>query len=124
MTAKTAAKPSPTGFFDTVAEPLKNVGKSFEEARERSVERNREIGVKVIEYAETNTREAFGAARAAAGAKNVVELVEIQNAFVRDQVTRGATQLRELGELIFKANQDAWSPITNKVAGIMGRAGV
>jgi hypothetical protein len=121
-TANTKTKPSsPKGFFDTVAAPLKDVGKTFEEARERTVASNREIGTRFIDYAETNTREAFGAARAAAGAKSMVELIEIQNAYLRDQATRGATQLRELGELVYKASQDAWAPITSKVAAALGR---
>lgn len=121
MTTK-ATKPMSKSFLDNITEPLKDVGKTLEEARERTVERNREISVKVIEIAETNTREAFGAARAAAGAKSVVELVEIQNAFLREQATRGATQLRELGELFYKANQDAWSPITSKFTSVLARA--
>jgi hypothetical protein len=122
MTTTAKAKPSSAkGFFDNVAEPLKDVGKTIEETRERAVACNREISSRVIDYAEANTREAFGAARAAAGAKSVVELIEIQNAYVRDQATRGVTQLRELGELVFKASQDAWAPITNKVAAAMGR---
>jgi phasin family protein len=122
MTTTAKTKPStPKGFFDNVAEPLKDVGKTFEEARERTVACNSEISSRFIEYAETNTREAFDAARAAAGAKSVVELIEIQNTYLRDQATRGASQLRELGELVFKASQDAWAPITSKVAAALGR---
>lgn len=119
MTTKTKA--TAQGLFETAAEPWKEVGKTLEAARDRAVERNRELNLRIIEIAETNTREVFGAARAAAGASSLSELFEIQNSFVRDQVTRSTTQLRELGELIFTASKDAWQPITSKLTGATER---
>lgn len=96
---------------------LENATKTMREMGERGLELNREFSVRVIEYAEKNTTEALGAARAAAQAKNPAELFEIQNNFFRDQLTRSANQLRELGEMIQKANQETWKPMRDRMAG-------
>lgn len=96
---------------------LENATKTMREMGERGLELNREFSVRVIEYAEKNTTEALTAARAAAQAKNPAELFEIQNNFFRDQLTRSANQLRELGEMIQKANQEAWKPMRDRMSG-------
>lgn len=96
---------------------LENAGKAMREMGERGLELNREFSVRVIEYAEKNTTEALNAARSAAQAKSPAELFEIQNNFFRDQLTRSANQLRDLGEMIQKANQEAWQPVRDRMAG-------
>ena len=111
------------GAFETVAEPLKRVGETVKEMRDRSLERGREFNVRVIEYAEKNTTEAFEAARAVAQAKSVTEFFEIQNNFFRDQLTRNANQVRELGELVMTANRETWQPVADKLSGAARRAG-
>ncbi len=44
--------------------------------------------MKVLEHAETNTREAFAAMRKAAGAKNPAEVAKIQGEYLREQGAR------------------------------------
>lgn len=96
---------------------LGNAANTIREMGERGLELNREFSVRVIEYAEKNTTEALTAARSAAQAKSPAELFEIQNNFFRDQLTRSANQLRELGEMIQKANQEAWQPMRDRMSG-------
>ena len=63
--------------------------------------------MKVIEHAETNTREAFAAMRAAAGAKNPAEVAKIQGDYLRQQGARSMAHAREIGELIMQFGRDA-----------------
>lgn len=114
--------PEQKNAFENVAEPLKQVGETVKQVRDRTVERSREFNVRVIEYAEKNASEVFGAARAVASAKSLNELFEIQNNFVRDQLTRSANQMRELGELVVTANREAWQPVTDRLSAVAKRA--
>ena len=69
------------------------------------------IGAKVIDQAEQNAREAFGAMRAAAEAKDLSEVMRIQADFLREQGNRSMTQAREIGELILQFGRDAVTPL-------------
>jgi phasin family protein len=113
--------PDQKNAFENVAEPLKQVGETVKQVRDHAVERSREFNVRVIEYAEKNATEVFGAARAVASAKSLNELFEIQNNFVRDQLTRSANQMRELGELVVTANREAWQPVTDRLSAVAKR---
>ncbi len=68
------------------------------------------ISVKMIEQAETNTREAFAAMRAAAGAKDLADVMRIQGEFLREQSNRSMAQAREVGELIMQFGRNAVAP--------------
>ena len=45
--------------------------------------------------------------RAAAGAKDISDVMRIQSEFLRDQGNRSMAQAREIGELIMQFGQDA-----------------
>ena len=117
------AKPGGKAGSGGATEALKGMGETAKEMGDRTLEVNREFSVRMIEYAEKNTTEALAAARAAAQAKNMTELFEIQNNFFRDQLTRSANQVRELGELMMKANRETWQPIRDKLSGGDKRSG-
>lgn len=68
------------------------------------------IGIKMIEQAETNTREAFAAMRAAAGAKDLADVMRIQGEFLREQGNRSMSQAREVSELIMQFGRNAVAP--------------
>jgi hypothetical protein len=61
----------------------------------------------VIEHAEANTREAFAAMRAAAGAKNPADVAKIQGDYLRQQGARSLAHAREIGDLIMQFGRDA-----------------
>ena len=63
--------------------------------------------MKMIEHAEANTREAFAAMRAAAGAKNPAEVAQDPGRYLRDQGARSLAHAREIGELIMQFGRDA-----------------
>lgn len=72
------------------------------------------VGLKMIDHAEQNTREAFNAMRAAAQAKSVTDVMKIQGDFIREQGGRSMTQAREIGELIAQFGKQAMAPLTGK----------
>lgn len=97
-------------FTDQVTGPLKNAGEAIKNAGAKAVENSQAINLKVLDQAEQNARDAFAAMRAAAGAKSLSEVMEIQGNFIREQSSRGMDQVREIGELIAKFGREAMSP--------------
>ena len=69
------------------------------------------ISSKLIDQAETNTSQAFAAMRAAAGAKDLSEVMKIQGEYLREQGQRSMGQAREVGELIMQLGRNAISPL-------------
>lgn len=98
-------------FNERVVDPAKRAGEAMKASGEKMVEGNKTIGLKMIDQAETNAREAFAAMRAAAGAKDLSEVMKIQGEFLRDQGNRSMTQAREIGELIMQFGRDAVGPL-------------
>jgi hypothetical protein len=94
-------------FQERVVDPAKRAGDAVKASGEKALENNKTIGLKMIDQAETNAREAFAAMRAAAGAKDLSEVMKIQGDFLREQGNRSMTQAREVGELIMKFGRDA-----------------
>lgn len=72
------------------------------------------FGLKMIEHAEQNAREAFNAMRAAAKSKDVSEVLKVQGEYLREQGARSLSQAREVGELIAQFGRDAIAPLTGK----------
>lgn len=112
--AKTAADKVRAGaekareaFKERVVDPAKRAGEAMKASGDKALENNKAIGLKVIDQAETNAREAFAAMRAAAGAKDLSEVMKIQGDFLREQGNRSMTQAREVGELIMQFGRDA-----------------
>ncbi len=94
-------------FQERVVDPAKKAGEAMKASGEKALENNKTIGLKMIDHAETNTREAFAAMRAAAGAKDWSEVMKIQGEYLREQGNRSMTHAREIGELIAQFGRDA-----------------
>lgn len=72
------------------------------------------FGLKMIEHAEHNAREAFNAMRAAAKSKDVSEVLKVQGEYLREQGARSLSQAREVGEMIAQFGRDAIAPLTGR----------
>lgn len=94
-------------FNETIVDPAKKAGESMREAGTKLAENSATVGLKLLDQAETNTREAFAAMRAAASAKDLSEVMKIQGEFLREQGSRSMTQAREIGEVILQFGRDA-----------------
>ncbi len=95
---------------DTINDATKAGADRLSEAGRTIAENGSTIGVKMIEQAEINTREAFAAMRAAAEAKDIADVMRIQGEFLREQSNRSMTQAREVGELIMQFGRHAVAP--------------
>ncbi len=93
--------------LNEMGQKMGEAGQKMNEAGQKMADNGSTIGVKLIEQAETNTREAFAAMRAAAAAKDIGDVMRIQSEFLRDQGNRSMAQAREVGELIMQFGRDA-----------------
>jgi len=102
-------------FTDTIqeriVEPAKQAGEKIRASGEKLAEGGSQMSLKVIDQAEANAREAFAALRAAAGAKDLAEVIKVQGDYLRDQSNRSIAQAREIGELIAQFGRDAVAPL-------------
>lgn len=73
-----------------------------------------EVGLKMLDQAEANTREAFRVMREAAQAKDVSEVMRLQSEYLREQGNRSMAQAREIGELIASFGRSAIGQMTGK----------
>ena len=94
-------------FQDKVVEPAQRAGEALKVSGQKIVETNSTIGVKMIDQAEQNAREAFTAMREAAAAKDLSDVMRIQSDYLREQSNRSMGQAREIGELIMQFGRDA-----------------
>ena len=67
---------------------------------EAMAQSGQQLGLKMLDQAEINTREAFRAMRDAAQAKDLSDVMRIQNEFMREAGSRSVSHAREIGELI------------------------
>ena len=98
-------------FEEKVADPARRAGAAMKASGEKVVEGNKTIGLRLLDQAEQNAKEAFAAMRAAAGASDLSEVMKIQGEFLREQGQRNMAQAREVGELIMQFGRDAVSPL-------------
>lgn len=107
----TAANAASAGAdrLNEMGQKMGEAGQKMNEAGRQLADNGSTIGIKMIEQAETNTREAFAAMRAAASAKDIGDVMRIQSEFLRDQGSRSMAQAREVGELIMQFGRDATS---------------
>ena len=103
---------------DRVIDPMKRAGEAMKASGEKVAEGSSTVGLKVIDQAETNAREAFAAMRAAAGAKDLSEVMKIQGDYLREQGSRSMAQAREIGELILQFGRDSTAPFRGDGKGI------
>lgn len=101
-------------FADRVSEPLKNAGESLKAAGAKAAENSQALTVTAVNHAEANAREAFNALRAAAQAKTLTEVMQVQADFVRAQGTRSMEHAKELGEMIASFGRQALGAVTGK----------
>ncbi|MEG3174674.1 phasin family protein [Sphingomonas sp. RB3P16] len=94
-------------FTETVVDPARKVSEAMRDAGGKIAESGSNVGIKMLDQAEANAREAFAAMRAAASAKDLSEVMKIQGDFLRDQGSRSVGQVREIGELILQFGRDA-----------------
>ena len=99
----------------TTGDRIKDAGEALKQSGAKAAEHGSAISVAVIDHAEANAREAFNAMRAAAQAKSLTEVMQIQGDYIRDQGSRSMSQIREVGELIAKFGREAMSPLTGKM---------
>ncbi|MBB5686564.1 phasin family protein [Sphingobium boeckii] len=90
------------------------MGDAIKASGTKIAENSATVSLKMLDYAEQNTREAFAAMRAAAGATSLSEVLKVQGDFIREQGGRSMTQAREIGELIAAFGKTAVSPLTGK----------
>lgn len=108
---RAGAEQAREGFQQHVVEPAKRAGEAMKESGRRMAENSSQIGVRMIDQAETNTHEAFAAMRAAAQARDLSEVMKIQGDYLREQGKRSMDQAREIGELIMQFGRDAVKPL-------------
>lgn len=106
-----AAERARAGFSDHVLDPARRAGEALRASGQKAADNGATIGLKIIEQAEQNSREAFEAMREAAQAKDLSEVMRIQGDYLREQGQRAMNQAREMGELIMQFGRDAVSPM-------------
>lgn len=107
-------------FGEKVVDPAKRAGEAMKASGQKMAEGGSTIGVKMIDQAESNAREAFAALRSAAQAKDLSDVMRIQGDYLRDQGSRSMTQAREIGDLIMQFGKDAVAPLRGGGSGSTG----
>lgn len=95
---------------ERVIDPMKRAGEAIRASGGKVAEGSSAVGLKVIDQAEANAREAFAAMRAAAAAKDITEVMKIQGDYLREQGSRSMAQAREIGELIMEFGKQSAAP--------------
>ena len=95
------------GAAKAAADRVEAAGDKVRKSGEKIARQGSAVSLKVIEHAETNTREAFAAMRAAAAAGNPAEVAKIQGDYLRQQGARSLAHAREIGDLILQFGRDA-----------------
>lgn len=109
-TAAESAWDATSGARETARDAASNARETIAAAASQGTN----FGLKMIEHAEQNAREAFNAMRAAAKSKDVSEVLKVQGEFLREQGARSLSQAREVGDLIAQFGRDAIAPLTGK----------
>jgi phasin family protein len=97
--------------IDEMVDPMKKAGEAIRASGAKLAKGSSDVGMKMIEQAELNAREAFTAMRAAAAAKDLSEVMKIQGEFLREQGSRSMANAREIGELIMQFGREAVAPL-------------
>ncbi len=105
-----AANRARDSFSEHVLDPARRAGEAMRASGQKVADGSATIGLKIIEQAEQNSREAFDAMREAAKAKDLSEVMRIQGNYLRRQGERSMEQAREIGEMILRFGRDAVTP--------------
>jgi len=106
-----AADQARASFSDHVMDPARRAGEAMRASGQKVADGSATIGLKIIEQAEQNSRQAFDAMREAARAKDLGDVLRIQGDYLREQGQRSMNQAREMGELIMQFGREAVSPL-------------
>ena len=109
-TRSTTDKVSDT-INEKIVDPAKKAGEAMRKSGAKVAEGGSTVSMKLLDQAEQNAREAFAALRAAAGAKDLSEVLKVQGDYLREQSNRSLSQAKEIGELIVKIGQDSVAPL-------------
>lgn len=99
---------------ERIVDPAKKAGEAIRESGSKIAEGGATVGMKMIDQAEENARQAFAAMRAAAQAKDLTEVMKVQGDYIREQGSRSMNQAREIGELIVQFGKNAVAPLSGK----------
>lgn len=109
-----AAAETAFGAANSAAGSAREAAETARENIAAAASQGSSFGLKMIEHAEANAREAFNAMRAAAKSKDVSEVLKVQGEYLREQGARSLSQAREVGEMIAQFGRDAIAPLTGK----------
>jgi phasin family protein len=112
--ADTKAKGESKGAAQEITDRMKAAGEKMRASGEKIAERGSELGMKLLDQAEHNTREAFAAMRAAAKARDLSEVMRVQGDYLREQGSRSMAQAREIGEMIANFGREAIGRMTGR----------
>ncbi|OYY89730.1 MAG: phasin [Sphingomonas sp. 28-66-16] len=99
---------------EKIVDPAKKAGEALKSSGSKLAEGGSTVGMKLLDQAEENTRQAFAAMRAAAKAKDVTEVMKVQGDYLREQGSRSMNQAREIGDLIVQFGKEAVAPLSGK----------
>ena len=105
-----AGQQTRSAFQEHVVDPARRAGETMQASGRKMAENSSTIGVTIIDQAQTNAQQAFTAMRAAAQAKDLSEVMQIQGDYLRDQGKRSMEQAREIGEMIMRFGREAVTP--------------
>ena len=108
---KSSADKAKDTINERIIDPAKKAGEAMRASGAKLAKGSSDVGMKMIEQAEINAREAFTAMRAAAAAKDLSEVMKIQGEFLREQGSRSMANAREIGELIMQFGREAVAPL-------------
>lgn len=112
--ADSKTKGEAKGAAHEITDRMKAAGERMRASGEKIAERGGELGMKLLDQAEQNTREAFAAMRAAAKAHDVSEVMRVQGDYLREQGSRSMAQAREIGEMIANFGREAIGRMTGR----------
>lgn len=96
------------------ADQFQAAGERMKAAGETMTDAGSQMGLKMLDQAETNTRAAFDAMRAAAQSSDLSEVMRIQSDYLREQGSRSVGQAREIGEMIAEFGRNAMGQMTGR----------
>lgn len=97
-----------------IADKVRDAGEKMRASGERIAGHGNDLGMKLLDQAEQNTREAFEAMRRAARASDLSEVMRVQGEYLREQGSRSLAQAREVGEMIANFGRDAINRATGR----------
>lgn len=102
------------GVAGEMTDRVKAAGEKMRASGQKIAESGTQLGMKMLDQAEQNTREAFEAMRAAAKARDLSEVMHVQGEYLREQGSRSMAQAREIGEMIANFGRDTLGKMTGK----------